>query len=111
MRRAGSPGCIGSIGAVRSSAWICDFSSTHSTIAFSGGARYSPTTSVTLATNSGSVENLNVSTRHGATPYSRHALATVALLTPSRRASSREDQCVTPNDFGGGFRVADTTAA
>ena len=30
---AGSPGIIGSIGAVRSSAWIWDFSSTHSTIA------------------------------------------------------------------------------
>jgi hypothetical protein len=39
-----------------------------STIAFSGGARYRPTTSVTLATSSGSVENLNVSLRHGCTP-------------------------------------------
>jgi hypothetical protein len=42
-------------------------SSMLSTIAFSGGFRYSPTTSVTLATSSGSVENLNVSTRHGCT--------------------------------------------
>lgn len=33
------PGCIGSIGAVRSNAWICDFSSMHKTVAFSGGAR------------------------------------------------------------------------
>ncbi len=40
----------------------------HSTIAFSSGARYNPTTSMTFATNSGSVENLNVSTRQGATP-------------------------------------------
>lgn len=40
-----------------------DFSSTHSTTAFSGGFRYSPTTSRTLASSSGSVENLNVSYR------------------------------------------------
>jgi hypothetical protein len=39
-----------------------------STIAFSGGARYSPTASVTLAISSGSVENLNVSARQGCTP-------------------------------------------
>jgi hypothetical protein len=38
VRRSGRPGCIGSIGAVRSNAWIWDFSSTHSTIAFYGGA-------------------------------------------------------------------------
>jgi hypothetical protein len=50
---------------VRSSAWICDFSSTHNTTALSGGAKYSPTTSVTLATSSGSVENRNDSDRHG----------------------------------------------
>jgi hypothetical protein len=50
------PGCIGSIGAVRSNAWIWLFSSMHSTIAFSGGARYNPTMSVTFATSSGSVE-------------------------------------------------------
>jgi hypothetical protein len=51
---------MGSIGAVRSRAWIWDFSSTHSTTAFSGGARYSATTSVTFAITSGPVENLNV---------------------------------------------------
>jgi hypothetical protein len=44
----------------------------HSTIAFSGGCMYSPTISVTLPASCGSVENLNVSARHGATPYSRH---------------------------------------
>jgi hypothetical protein len=38
-----------------------------STIAFSGGLRYNPTTSLTLAINSGSVENLNVSARQGCT--------------------------------------------
>ena len=46
--------------------WL--FSSMQSTTAFSGGCRYSPTTSRTLASSSGSVENLNVSTRQGCTP-------------------------------------------
>ena len=45
---------------MRLSAWIWDFSSTHNTIALRGGSRYRPTTSRTLASNSGSVENLNV---------------------------------------------------
>ena len=44
--------------AERSSAWIWDFSSTHSTSACSGGSRYSPTTSRTLSMNSGSVRQL-----------------------------------------------------
>jgi hypothetical protein len=39
----------------------------HPTLSQSGGFRYNPTTSVTLAISSGSVENLNVSTRHGCT--------------------------------------------
>ena len=43
----------------RSKAWIWDFSSMLSTIAFSGGLRYNPTTSVTLATLSRSAESLN----------------------------------------------------
>jgi hypothetical protein len=34
---------------VRSNAWTCDFSSTDSTIALSGGRRYNPTTSRSLA--------------------------------------------------------------
>ena len=93
-----------------SNAWIWDFSSTHSTTAFSGGARYSPTTSVTLATSCGSVENLNVSARHGCTPYSRHAVATVAFPIRRCRPNSRLDQCVTPYFFGGGRSVADTIA-
>lgn len=33
------PSCMGRIGTVRSRAWVWDFSSTHSTIAFYGGAR------------------------------------------------------------------------
>jgi hypothetical protein len=39
LRRSGLPGRIGRKGWTRSSAWICDFSSTHSTTARSGGAR------------------------------------------------------------------------
>ncbi|MEO5981300.1 MAG: hypothetical protein ABIQ13_03180 [Pedococcus sp.] len=35
-------------------AWIWDFSSTHSTIAFCGGFKYNPTTSLILASSSGS---------------------------------------------------------
>jgi hypothetical protein len=62
--------------------------------------------SVTLATSSGSVENLNVSTRHGATPTSRQALATAGELVFQCVASSREDQCVTPYFRGGGSNVA-----
>jgi hypothetical protein len=65
-------------------------------------------TSVTLASSSGSVENLNVSTRQGWTPYAFHARATVAWSTPNRGASSRLDQCVTPSFFGGGRNVAST---
>lgn len=56
----------------------------HSTTAFCGGARYRPTTSVTLPTNSGSVENLNVSDLHGCT-CSRHARAIVAFPTLQMR--------------------------
>ena len=44
--RSGVPGSIGKMGAVRSKAWICDFSSTHKTTARSGGLSYSPTTSL-----------------------------------------------------------------
>jgi hypothetical protein len=47
-------------------------------IAFSGGAKYKPMMSVTLATSSGSVENLKVSARQGCTPKACHAFSTVA---------------------------------
>ena len=109
--RSSDAGCIGSIGAVRSSAWIWDFSSTHNTIAFSGGSRYSPTTSMTLATSSGSVENLNDLARHGCTPYSRQPWRLRGSEIPRWRASSRDDQCVTPYFFGGGVNVAAITFA
>ena len=67
---------------MRSRAWIWDFSSTLSTTAFSGGFRYSPTTSVTFATSSGSVENLKVSERHGWTRWWRQVRSTVEASTP-----------------------------
>ena len=60
-----------SSGCVRSSAWICDFSSTHSTSARSGGFRYSPTMSRTFSMNSGSFDSLKVSVRCGWRPNAR----------------------------------------
>jgi hypothetical protein len=56
------------------------------------------------------VENLNVSTRHGARPHFFQTLAMVTLLSPSSAASSRDDQCVTPSRAGGASRVASTIA-
>ena len=79
---------------MRSSAWICDFSSTHKTSARSGGAMYSPTTSRTFATKSGSVESLKVSTRCGCRPNARQIRCTVALDRPLALAMPRELQCV-----------------
>ena len=66
----------------------------------------------TLASSSGSVENLNVPDRWGWIPKFFHTLATVACETglPSRRnrsASNREDQCVTPSSTGGSVNVID----
>jgi hypothetical protein len=104
----GQPRLQRRIGAVRSSAWIWDFSSTQSTIAFSGGCKYNPTTSTTFASSCGSVENRNDSARHGATPYSRHARATVASPIFKCLPNSRLDQCVTPYRRGGGRSVAAT---
>jgi hypothetical protein len=45
VRHSGMPGIIGSTGWERSSAWICDFSSTERTTAPSDGLKYRPTTS------------------------------------------------------------------
>src|SRR5664279_369492 len=85
-------------------------SSTQTTTAFSGGCRYNPTTSRTFASSSGSVEKVNVSTRHGCSFHFRQIRATVAKETPRWVASSRADQCVTPSFAGGGSNVATTTA-
>ena len=62
------PGFIGSEGWVRSSAWIWLFSSMHKTTAFSGGFRYSPTTSTSFSSKRLSFESLNISTRCGFRP-------------------------------------------
>ena len=67
-------------------------------------------TSRTFASSCGSVENLNVSARHGCSPYSRHTSATLTLDRPSSAASSRDDQCVTPSRSGGGSSVRSTIA-
>ena len=64
---------------VRSSAWICDFSSTHSTSAWSGGLRYRPTMSRTLSTNRGSADSLKVSLRCGCSANARQMRCTVEI--------------------------------
>ena len=66
----------------------------------------------TFASNSGSVENLNVPERCGWIPKCCHTRATVACETglPSRRnraASNRLDQCVIPSSAGGSVSVID----
>ena len=60
-----------------------------------------PDMSVTFATSSGSVENLNVSAFHGFTPYSSKSRRPWSGH-PQPGASSRDDQCVTPSLLGGG---------
>jgi hypothetical protein len=55
------PGSGGNKGWVRSRAWTWDFSSTHRTIARSGGLKYRPTTSRTFSTNKGSVDSEGLS--------------------------------------------------
>ena len=73
---------------MRSSAWICDFSSTHSTIACADGSRDNPTTSRTLASSSGSVENLKASVCQGLPSCSAHPRATVLWLIPAGRPAT-----------------------
>src|ERR1700712_376982 len=99
------PGRIGNIAWLRSSAWICDFSSTHSTKACSGGAIYSPTTSRTLATKSGSVDSLNVSCRCGFRPKARQIRCTVLTERPLSCAMPRELQCVASSGWLSSVRV------
>ena len=84
-----------------------------STTAFSGGFRYRPTTSRIFASSSGSVENLNVSVRHGCSPHLRQIRATEANEIPSSAPNNRADQCVIPNRAGGrpsSASVATTTS-
>lgn len=88
----GVPGIIGSTGWDRSSAWMPDFSSTHS--ARSGGLWYRPTTSTTLSTNSGSEDSLNVPVKCGLMSNLRQIRPIVDLLSPLRPAIEARDQCV-----------------
>ena len=90
LRRSGTPGIIGSTGAVRSSAWICGFSSTLKTVAFAGGARYRPTTSRILSISSGSGETLNVSARHGCSPNARQMRCTLVGEMPTSPVTTRQ---------------------
>ena len=94
MRRSGVPGTSGSTGEVRSSAWIWDFSSTHSTTAASGGLRYNPTMSRTLSMNSGSGDSLKVSVRCGLSPNARQIRLIADWDMPVAAAIDRVDQCV-----------------
>src|SRR6266568_762093 len=71
-----------------------DFSSTHSTTAFSGGLWYRPTTSTTFSTNSGSVDSLNVPVKCGLMSNLRQIRPIVDLLSPLRPAIEDRDQCV-----------------
>ena len=65
------------------SAWIWDFSSTHSTTARSGGLRYSPTTSRTLSMNSGSFDSFQDSWRWGCSPNARQIRDTADCVSPT----------------------------
>ena len=69
----------------------------HSTIAFSGGFRYRPTTSISFSSNFGSLDSLNVSTRCGLSPRAAHTRCTVAADTPAFAAIVRHDQWVWPS--------------
>ncbi len=58
----------------------------------------------------GSVENLNVSIRHGCRPHLRHDRGDGDVADAQLLASSRLDQCVTPSRAGGGSKVPSTIA-
>lgn len=76
-------------------------------------AVYRPTTSRILVSSSGSVENLNVSVRHGCRSHLRQIRATEAKEMFNSAASNRADQRVTPRCAGGRpswARVATTTS-
>ena len=102
-------GSIGSVGAVRLSAWIWGFSSTANTAAATGGFMYSPTRSRTFSTRSGSGETLKLSCRHGLSPKARQISSTVVWLIPCLAARPRVDQCVASG--GADSRVSTTTAS
>ena len=74
---------------MRSSAWICVFSSQHSTTERSGGSRYNPTTSQNLASNRGSFDSLKVRLRCGLRPCSRQMRPTLDAEMPTSAAVVR----------------------
>jgi hypothetical protein len=85
---------MGSIGWLRSSAWTWLFSSTHKTRAWSGGSRYSPTTSRSFSMNQGSVDSLKLRVRWGCRPKSWKKRWTALFETPVSAAMARTVQCV-----------------
>src|SRR5258707_1003395 len=103
------PGLSGRVCWVRSRAWIWDFSSMHSTTAWSGGFRYRPTTSMSFSSNRLSLEILNVLTRCGWMPRADQIRCTVAGLTACALAMLRHDQWVSPGGFS--CKVARTIAS
>jgi hypothetical protein len=66
------------------------------TIAFCGGFRYKPATSVSVVSNCGSPDTVNVSTSCGLRPRSDQIRCTVAEPTPTWLAIVRHDQRVAP---------------
>src|SRR6266568_871799 len=100
---------MGRLGWVRSNAWICDFSSAHSTTALSGGLRYNPTTSTSFSSNRLSLDSLNVSTRCGCRPRPAQMRCTVAEEIPVALAIVRQLQWVCPS--GSLCNVRSTTCA
>ena len=79
---------------MRSRAWTCVFSSTHSTRAASGGLTYSPTMSRTFSMNCGSGDSLKVSVRCGFNPKALQILLIADWLIPVASAIERVDQWV-----------------
>jgi hypothetical protein len=90
---------MGSIGWVRSNAWHWLFSSTHSTIAFSGGFRYSPTISRSFSMKNGSLDNLKYRCRWGCSPKVFHTRCTVDFEIPICLAIVRQLQWVPSSGF------------
>src|SRR5271157_3606280 len=84
--RSGNSGCV------RSSACIPGFSSTHSTNAFSGGFKYSPTMSNNFGSNSGSGLKVKVRMRWGCSCEACRIACTVLGGRPTFRANVRTVQ-------------------
>ena len=103
------PFFIGRPGWVRSSAWICDFSSTDSTTAWAGGSTYKPTMSVSFSAKAGSLESLKCRQRCGLRPWAFQIACTVDAAMPATFAIARNVQWVASN--GGGSCVRRTISA